>query len=214
MRNAIIFLGVCIAFAGIVGLALISGGGGGQQIQPNTTGMSSDVTASTTTSTDAAGNPNAFLPGGSSSDTAPSLAANGSGANPGVFQSSFDTPPVRWSQGNDNFSITGASLDGNELTLLLTVQPGGAAHCIPISLRYVTDESGDLAPPDTQDFTFPDSGNCQGSPAATYTDQAVVFTVNPPAPFLFTTYGSSNTFFLVATTTNNGVSVELPGTSG
>ena len=109
----------------------------------------------------------------------------------------------------------GATLQGNQLTLNLAIAMGNIAQCIPLNIRMLQDEQGDLAAPITPQFTFPESGACTGAPGATYTDQQVVFTVDPTMfPLFLTTGGASNIFFQIATTTAGGLTVNVPQKSG
>jgi hypothetical protein len=127
----------------------------------------------------------------------------------------FATPPLSWPEGGSKISINALSLEGNQMTFTLTVQTGQSPECVPLNVRLVADEEGDLDPPNPASFTFPDSGNCNGAPNETYANQTTTFTVDPTAfPLLFTTGGASNIFFEVTTSTDNGLNVLFPGTSG
>ncbi len=151
---------------------------------------------------------------GTATSTATSTAST---TTAGQFASSYAAPyPVNWSDGGAAFSITGARSTGNQITLLLNIQTGAATSCVPVDLRFVTDEAGDLQAPDTAQFIFSDTGSCQGRPNTAYNNQSVTFTLNASAtsPFLFTTGGASGTFFEVATNTAGGVDIALPSTSG
>ncbi len=101
------------------------------------------------------------------------------------------------------------------MTFTLTVQTGQSPECVPLNLRLVADEQGDLEPPNPASFAFPDSGNCNGAPNQTFANQTTTFTVDPTAiPLLFTTGGSSNIFFEIATSSDNGLNVLFPGPNG
>jgi len=101
------------------------------------------------------------------------------------------------------------------MTFTLAVQTGAASACVPLNLRLIADEAGDLEPPVPASFAFPGSGNCNGAPSQSYANQTTTFTVNPANfPLLFTTGGTSNIFFEVATTSRNGLNIDFPGTSG
>lgn len=140
---------------------------------------------------------------------------SGNGGPTGPFASTYATPPLSWPQGQSTVSITGIALQGNEMTFTLSVQTGAAPECVPLGLRLVADEEGDLNPPDPTSFSFPDSGNCNGAPNQTYANQTTTFMVDPTQlPLLFTTGGASNIFFEIATTSANGLNVVFPGTSG
>ena len=134
------------------------------------------------------------------------------------FSSDYSAPyPVAWKEGNEQFSLIGAALQGDELTLTLAIQMGTVSECVPVAVRLVTDESGTLAPPvspASSTFIFPDTQSCDGTPGATYSEPLTFTVDNVPTPFLVTTGGTSNVFFMVATDTNGGVDATLPGTSG
>jgi hypothetical protein len=159
---------------------------------------------------------------GTQSGAGPS-SANGSdtGAFPpgqnGSFATNFSYPYVmNWNEGQNDFSVTGASWTGDQLTLALKVQVGNVGGCIPVDIRLVTDESGDVAGPAQSAFSFPDTSSCNGTPNQTYENQFLMFSIAPnaPTPLLFTTGGTSNQFFQISTTTDNGIQIQLPATSG
>ncbi len=138
---------------------------------------------------------------------------------PGTYQSNYTTPyPVTWTEGHENFSVTGATFANGMLTFSFAIQMGSASECVPLNIRLITDELGTQETPNSpagSSFTFPDTGTCNGTPAETYS-QTVSFLVSPSlaSPLLFTTGGTSNVFFSVATNTTNGIDITLPGTSG
>lgn len=123
--------------------------------------------------------------------------------------------PLTWNEGNEEFSVTAASLDDTTLTLTLAIQMGNTSECVPINVRYVADEAGTLAAPASPsgaNFIFPDTETCEGTPGAIYS-QSITFAVNPTVmPLLFTTGGASNQFFQVATSTD-GLAVTTPSTT-
>jgi hypothetical protein len=141
-----------------------------------------------------------------------------SSGNPAAssYSTSFGIPyPLTWSEGNTSISIMGTSLQGTQLTFQLAVAIGNTMQCVPLNIRILTDEQGDLAAPITPQFAFPETGNCQGAPGATYTDQQVIFNVNPASgPFFFTTGGASNIFFEVSPKSDGGLNVSIPSTNG
>jgi hypothetical protein len=140
---------------------------------------------------------------------------DGSGAGGTELGTAFATPPLSWPEGGSKISINALSLEGNQMTFTLTVQTGQSPECVPLNIRLVADEEGDLDPPNPASFTFPDSGNCNGAPSETYANQTTTFTVDPTSfPLLFTTGGASNIFFEVSTSTDDGLNVLFPGTSG
>ena len=135
----------------------------------------------------------------------------------GTFATTYSYPYVMsWNEGQNDFSITAATLQNNILSLALKIQVGNLGGCMPIDLRLVTDESGDVTPPTQAEFSFPDTQSCNATPNATYQNQIVTFSMpmGAPSPYLFTTGGTSNQFFQISTTTDNGVQISLPATSG
>ncbi|HVN26240.1 MAG TPA: hypothetical protein VMT99_01115 [Candidatus Paceibacterota bacterium] len=176
----------------------------------SSTASSTNLIPSSTASSTASSSPEA-------SSTTPESTSTPVGNPAGsVYGSEFAPPyPLTWTEGGASLSIVGAVLQGNALTFQLAVAMGDAAQCVPMNLRMLADEQGDLISPATQQFTFPESGSCEGAPGATYTDQKVTFNINPTlASLFFTTGGTSNIFFRVATTTDGGVSISLPQQNG
>lgn len=154
----------------------------------------------------------AFAPASSSIIT---LASTSVPASVSSTQITFPAPLVSWPESSATISVTGLALQGNTLTFSLSVTNGSSPTCVPLDLRMVVDESGDLNPPNPSFFSFPDSGNCNASPGKTYQNQNVSFSIAEiPFPLLFTTETSSSTFFEVATTTDGQLTIVLPGTSG
>ena len=132
------------------------------------------------------------------------------------FASSYSPPyPLQWTEGQSTLVITGAAIQGNQLVLAVTVQMGNNVECIPMNMRLIIDESGNLETPTPQQFSFPDTNDCNGTPNVAYDAQAVSFALGQGlnTPFLLTTSGTSNIFFEVATTTDGGVSVTIPATT-
>jgi hypothetical protein len=131
------------------------------------------------------------------------------------YASDYSQSPMTWAEGDETLSVTGATLSGSQFTLKLTIQMGSVAECVPMNLRLVADENGDLVAPLTTQFAFPDSGTCQGTPGAMYSDQEIVFAVDPNSlPLVFTTGGTSNKFFELSTTPQGGITIAPPPTSG
>jgi hypothetical protein len=150
---------------------------------------------------------------GSSSDIFAN--ASGTATSTDFYGSAFPTPALSWTDGGATFDITAVALQGTQLSFTFTIQMGASPACVPLDLRLVADESGDLQGPATPSFSFPDSGNCNGAANEMYTNQTVNFTVDPAnLPFLFTTGGPANIFFEVVTTTANGLNIDLPSTAG
>lgn len=161
--------------------------------------------------------PSSTIPTSTASVNSPTASSTPTG-NPSqsIYGSDFTPPyPLSWTEGNASLSIMGAELQGNQLIFKLAVAMGNAMACVPLNVRMLIDEEGHLAAPITQQFTFPESDSCNGAPGATYTDQQVVFNVDPTTmPIFFTTGGASNIFFSVATSTDGGLSITRPSASG
>jgi len=150
-----------------------------------------------------------------STQNASSSASNGQ-ANIPQFASSYSSPyPLQWTEGQSTLVITGAAIQGNQLILAIAVQIGNDPECIPMNMRLVTDESGNTENPTQQQFSFPDTNSCNGTPNMMYNAQVVSFSLGQSinTPFLLTTGGDSNIFFEVATTTNGGISIAIPATT-
>lgn len=132
-----------------------------------------------------------------------------------VSSASSTTPAISWTQGNEMLSIANVSISGTQLTLGVQVAMGSAGECVPLTLRMIADEQGDLSPPVTPQFTFPDTGTCNGTPGETYSAQPVVFTISDPPtfPIVFTTGGTANVLFEVAQNPDGSLSAQLPPSS-
>jgi hypothetical protein len=153
---------------------------------------------------------------GSASSSTGATGTSSGNPSQSVYATAYAFPyPLNWSEGDASISIMGAALQGNQLTLELAVAIGNSMQCVPLNVKMLIDEQGDLASPITPQFTFPETNSCEGAPGATYTDQQAIFNVDLTAfPLFFTTGGASNIFFQVATTTDGGVSVTTQNTSG
>lgn len=125
---------------------------------------------------------------------------------------SITAPAVTWTQGNETLSVVSASISGSQLTLGVQVTMDSVAECVPLTLRMIADEQGDLSPPATPQFTFPDTGTCNGTPGETYSAQPIVFTLNNPVifPVVLTTGGTANLLFEVTQNSDGSLSVQLP----
>ena len=123
-----------------------------------------------------------------------------------------DTTPVTWTQGNETLSVTTASLSGSQLTLGVQVTMGSTSECVPLNLRLIADEQGNLSPPITSQFTFPDTGTCNGTAGETYSTQPIVFALDNPGafPVVLTTGGTANILFEVAQNADGSLTVQLP----
>jgi len=204
--NALFAVLACAAIVlGIAAFVAIFGAGT-QVVQPQNTG--GPVGSSTVT---------LILP----SSTASSSLAAGSNASSTVFQSfssNFSSPyPVTWSEGQSSFAISGATLTGNELTLMVNVTLGEIPQCVPVNIRLISDEEGDMVAPTSPASTnfLLNTSTCEGTANTLYPAEPLTFTVDPTnAPFLFLTGGTSNVYFEVSTTTDGGLDVAIPQSSG
>ena len=210
--NVVLAILACIAVGFGVAAYFIIFGAGTQAIQPQ------NISAPTASS-----GPSVFIfP--SSTASSPLSAAGGtpspatSTITSGIFSSILSAPyPVTWSEGQSAFAISGATLAGDELTLLVNVSVGAIPQCVPVNMRLISDEQGDMvAPISPAQTNFPlSTSTCQGTSNTLYPSQPLTFTVDPAnTPFLFLTGGSSNIYFEVATTTNGGLDVSIPQQSG
>jgi hypothetical protein len=145
-----------------------------------------------------------------SSTTSSTLALASSSASSTI--TSITAPAVTWTQEHETLSVINASISGLQLTLGVQVTMDSVAECVPLTLRMIADEQGDLSPPITSQFTFPDTGTCNGTPGETYSAQPIVFTLNDPAtfPIILTTGGTANVLFEVTQNSDGSLSVQLP----
>lgn len=101
-------------------------------------------------------------------------------------------------------------IDVYALTLKLKVTTDvsyGNQNCLELKLRRVVNEEGDLTPPNTQEFAFPNG--CVAMPNSTYANQEVIFVVpETDKEFVITTGGNSNVFFSVKFTPDGKLDVE------
>lgn len=135
-------------------------------------------------------------------------------ATPG--STAIGAAPITWTQGNETLAVTGAQISGAQLTIDVQVQMGAASECVPLDMQMIADENGDLAPPITQQFTFPDTGTCTGTQGETYAAQPVVFTLPDPGtfPIILTTGGAANILFEVDQNPDGSLTVQLPPNTG
>ena len=185
-----------VVFYGAGGTYVVSSFGSDAGIFATSTGVQAGGAASSTTSSTLA-----LASSSGDSDTSSSLSSASLGA-----------APVTWTQGNETLSVINAAVSGSQLTLGVQVTMDSVAECVPLTLRMIADEQGDLSPPITQQFTFPDTGTCNGTPGETYSAQPVVFALSDPAtfPILLTTGGTANVLFEVAQNPDGSLSVQLP----
>jgi hypothetical protein len=178
--------------------------GGGTYVISSNLGSNAGIFA---TSTNGATTP----AGGAASSTASSTLALAS-SSASSTATSIAAPAVTWTQGNEALSVINASAAGSQLTLGVQVTMDSVAECVPLTLRMIADEQGDLSPPITPQFTFPDTGTCTGTPGETYSAQPIVFTLPDPAtfPIILTTGGAANVLFEVTQNPDGSLNVQLP----
>lgn len=202
-----VILGIITAYMVFVGT------GGTYVVQSPLGGPDASIFSTTSTTPPTSGT-------ASSSSLAPVSSSASSTASSSPTASGSSTPaaaaPISWQEGNETLTITGATIIGTQLTLSVQVAMGQVAECVPLDLRLIADEQGDLSPPITPQFTFPDTGSCTGTPGETYSGQQVVFNVANPTtfPFLLTTGGTSNILFEIVQNPDGSLSVQLPPNAG
>jgi hypothetical protein len=192
IAGLLIIITFYVVFYGSGGTYVVSSlSGPDAEIFSTSTGMAVDEAASSTTSS--------TLAFASSSLLSASSSASGE-------------PSVTWIQGNETLSVVNASVSGAQLTLGVQVAMGSAPECVPLTLRMIADEQGDLSPPITAQFTFPDTGTCNGTPGETYSAQPIVFTLSDPTtfPILLTTGGTANVLFEITQNPDGSLNVQLP----
>ena len=203
MKRALIILSSLAAILGVISFFVVFYSGGNYVVSSP---LPSNSTYSTSTAANASSSASSTLANASSTSGSSTLAE---------YASDYSQSPVSWGEGAETISITGANLSGSQLTLKLSIQMGSVAECVPMNVRLVANEKGDLTAPLTTQFSFPESGTCQGTPGAAYSNQEIVFTVDPTTlPLVFTTGGTSNKFFELSTTPQGGITIAPPPTSG
>lgn len=219
MKLAFIILASLAVLLGFITyFALFSGP---QIVQPNQPAQNYAPVAPTSTQATASSSAtsSAFVNGSGNNDGSNGTSNQGNGgANQTVYQTMFSAPyPVTWTEGQPQLSIIGATMQDHQLVLSVNVQMGPAAQCVPVNLRLIADEQGDMqAPtaPATPNFPLAPDGTCQGDAETAY-NESVTFTVDPAnLPFLFSTGDSANAFFEISTTTSNGLKVDVPQKNG
>ncbi|MDE2019346.1 MAG: hypothetical protein KGJ13_03290 [Patescibacteria group bacterium] len=210
-NKALIVLGALALILGFITyFALFSGP---QYIQPSQTAQNNSQIA--TSSPQASSTASSTIASAASSSS-PSSA--GSGQPQTAYQSIFQPPyPAAWVEGQQQLGIMSAMLQENQLVLGVNIQMGPSGQCVPINLRLITDENGDMAAPTapaSTNFPLAPDGTCQGDANTAY-NESVTFTVDPAsAPFLISTGDSANTFFEVSTTTDGEMQVQVPQKQG
>jgi hypothetical protein len=208
LKNVLITLASVAVVLGLISFYVVFYGNNGTYVINSTFGASG--TFSSSTDLDASSTASSTL--GLASSSASSTTSGGGTGSPQTFSTTSISPPIAWGEGNEKMSITGATLSGSQLTLDLQILMGQVAECVPLNMRIITDEEGDLAPPITPEFSFPDSGSCEGTPGETYSAQQVTFALPSPVvlPLILTTGGTSNILFEVNTDQSGDLIVALP----
>jgi hypothetical protein len=208
LKNILITLSIVAGLLFVITFYVVFYSGGGTYVVDSMSGSDSGIFSTSTILGVSSTTPSSTFAFASSSPTSTVSSSSST--------SSASTPigaaPVAWTQGNEAMSVTGASISGSSLTLDVQVVMGSAAECVPLDLRLIADENGDLAPPVTPQFAFPDTGTCNGTPGETYAGQQVVFTLADPAtfPIILTTGGDANVLFEVNQKTDGSLAISLP----
>jgi hypothetical protein len=204
LKTTLITLSCIAGLLIIITFYVVFYAGGGTYVISANLGSNAGIFA---TSTNGATTP---AGGAASSTTSSTLALASSSAS--STATSIAAPAVTWTQGNEALSVINASAAGSQLTLGVQVTMDSVAECVPLTLRMIADEQGDLSPPITPQFTFPDTGTCTGTPGETYSAQPIVFTLPDPAtfPIVLTTGGAANVLFEVTQNPDGSLNVQLP----
>ncbi len=212
LKNILITLSIIAGLLVIITFYVVFYSGGGTYVVSSILGgPNAEIFSSSSTNTASA------TPGAASSTASSTLAlASSSGSSTLSPAPSSSVSAVTWTQGNETLSVTGAALSGSQLTLNVQVAMGSATECVPLTLRLIADEQGDLSPPITPQFTFPDSGTCNGTAGETYSAQPIVFSLANPGtfPVVFTTGGNANILFEVDQNPDGSLIVQLPPNAG
>ena len=211
LKTTLITLSCIAGLLIVITFYVVFYGSGGTYVVSSNLGSDAGIFATSTSST-------AIQTGEAASSTASSTLALASSSASSTASSSLSSAtasggaPVTWTQGNETLSVINASVSGSQLTLGVQVVMGSTGECVPLTLRMIADEQGDLSPPITSQFTFPDTGTCNGTPGETYSAQPIVFTLNDPStfPVILTTGGTANTLFEIAQNLDGSLSVQLP----
>ena len=213
LKNLLISLSITASVLGLITFYVVFYGNTGTYVVNSGNSSNTVFSSSTDINAFATSTVSSTLSLASSSASSSSSSDGGAGAQ--GYASNYATPPINWSEGNESFAVTNATLSGSQLTLQIQITMGNVAGCVPLNLRVITNENGDTAAPVTPQFTFPDSGTCAGTPGETYTDQQVVFSVDPAVlPIILTTGGTSDILFEVNTTKTGGLTIQLPPNAG
>jgi hypothetical protein len=210
LKTTLITLSCIAGLLIIITFYVVFYSGGGTYVVSSNLGSDAGIFATSTIGT-------AVPAGGAASSTTSSTLALASSSGDSDTSSSLSSAPsgvssVTWTQEHETLSVINASVSGSQLTLGVQVTMDSVAECVPLTLRMIADEQGDLSPPITSQFTFPDTGTCNGTPGETYSAQPIVFTLNDPTtfPILLTTGGTANVLFEITQNSDDSLSVQLP----
>jgi hypothetical protein len=199
----------CVAVAlGLVTFYVVFYSGGGTYVVSSALGPDAGIFATSTP-------PPATADSTPSSTLALASSSASSTTSSTLPSTQIGAAPVAWTQGNETLSVTDATVSGSQLTLGVQVAMGSVSECVPLNMRMIADEQGDLSPPITPQFTFPDTGTCNGTPGETYSAQPIVFTLDTPFtfPIILTTGGTANVLFEVVQNSDGSLTVQLPPNS-
>jgi len=212
-----VLLGVVVYFALFSGPQLVQPMQTAQNAPPQVFPTSTAAIATSSMAASSSATSSAFANDGGSA-TNPNASSSAGSFSQSVYQTMFSQPyPITWSEGQPQLSVMGGTLQANQLILSINIQLGSSSQCVPINLRLITDEQGDMVSPTAPamaNFPLAADGTCQGEAGTAY-NESVTFTVDPlNAPFLFSTGDPANGFFEISTTTDNGIKIDVPQKSG
>jgi|GEM_PF-824297 hypothetical protein len=214
LKTVLITLSIIAGVLIVITFYVVFYSGGGTYVVSSTLGPNAGIFS---TSTSAESSSTASGVGASSTLALASGTASSSEGTGGELSTQGNGgTAVTWTQGNETMSIANAVITGTQLTLGVQVTMGSVGECVPLNLRLIADEQGDLSPPVTSQFTFPDTGTCNGTPGETYSAQPIVFTLSNPGtfPIILTTGGAANLLFEVDQNSDGSLSVQLPPNAG
>jgi hypothetical protein len=212
LKNVLITLSIVAGVLVLITFYVVFYSGGGTYVISSLSGPEAEIFSTSTASTSTLGIPTSTASSTPSSTLGglPPLASSTPSST--VSSTVINAAPITWNQGNEVLSVTTASITGSQLTLGVQVAMGSVAECVPLDIRLIADEEGDLSPPITSQFSFPDTGTCNGTPGETYSAQPIVFILPTTGtfPIVFTTGGSANMFFEVAQDPDGTLTLQLP----
>jgi hypothetical protein len=209
LKTVLITLSIIAGVLVVITFYVVFYSGGGTYVVSSTLSPNAGIFS---TSTPAESSSTASGAGATSTLAFASGTASSSEGTSGELSAQGNGTAVTWTQGNETMSIANAAITGVQLTLGVQVTMGSIGECVPLNLRLIADEEGNLSPPITSQFTFPDTGTCNGTPGETYSAQPIVFTLADPSalPILLTTGGAANILFEVVQDPNGNLMVQLP----